>query len=229
VLTKHQATAVARYLVANAPGASSGYLDHGYETAWELACDALEALGYATEAPRGARLIPSPVFPSVLPRWDDACCVVLCVAEQLCQLRLRLSWSEPDDKTGPGTADLETAEVLNTLGLTSAGAWTNAATPVLWRTAPEEVRPPTEQEFSAQVDLAIADIPDDIRDQIKSIYEAHDVPVVRDHQLDWVFYLNWRWGDAWLRDDSHGSPMGIFHDSLAQRVRAAVMARAMEA
>jgi pellino protein len=229
MLTPAQASAVAIYLVTNGPVSSSGYLDHGCETAWEMACDVLIALGYATEAPRGARLLPSPVPPNVLPRRDDACCVILSVAEQLCRIRLRHSWSEPDDKTGPGTADPETAEVLNTLGLTSAGAWTNAATPVLWRMAPEEVRPPTEQEFSAQVDLAIADIPDDIRDQIKSIYEAHDVPVVRDHQLDWVFYLNWRWGDAWLRDDSHGSPMGIFHDSLAQRVRAAVMARAMEA
>lgn len=155
-----------------------------------------------------ARLLPSPVSPAVLPRWDDSCCVVLSVAEQLCQLRLRHSWSEPDDKTGPGTTDPETAEVLNTLGLTSAGAWTNAATPVLWRTAPKEMRPPTEQEFSAQVDLAVADIPDDIRDQIKSTYAAHDVPVVRNHQLDWVFFLNWRWGDGWLRNESHGSLLG---------------------
>jgi len=80
------------------------------------------ALGYATEAPRGVRLLPSPVLPNVLPRWDDACCVVLSGAEQLCQLRLRHSWSESDDKTGPGTADPETTAVLNTLGLTSAGA-----------------------------------------------------------------------------------------------------------
>ncbi len=225
MLTERQAAAVATYLVTKGPGASSGYLDHGCETAWEMACDVLIGLGYATDAPRGVRLLPCPIRPDVFPRWDDACCIVLSVAEQLCHLRFRHSWSEPDDKTGPGTADPETAEVLNTLGLTSAGAWTNAATPVLWRTAPEEVRPPTEQEFSAQVDLAVADIPDDIRDQIKSTYEAHDVPVVRDHQLDWVFFLNWRWGDGWLRNESHGSLLGVFHDPLAQRVRAAVVAR----
>jgi hypothetical protein len=224
MLTKVQATAVAKYLVANGPGSSSGYLDHGCETAWELACDALVALGYGTEAPRGVRLLPSPVLPNVLPRWDDACCVVLSVAEQMCRIRLRHSWSGPDDETGPGTADPETTEVLNTLGLTSAGAWADAATPVLWRTAPDEVRPPIEQEFLAQLNLAVADIPDDIRDQIKSTYEAHDVPVVRDHQMDWVFFLNWRWGDGWLRNDSQGSILGIFHDPLAQRVRAAVVA-----
>lgn len=228
MLTETQATAVAKYLVANWPGSSSGYLDHGCETAWEMASEALVALGYATEAPRGVRLLPCPVRPDVFPRWDDTCCVVLSVAEQLCQLRLRQSWSEPDDKTGPGTADAETAEVLNTLGLTSAGAWADAATPILWRTAPDEVRPPTEQEFLAQVNLAVADIPDDIRDQIKFTYEAHDVPVVRDHQLDWVFFLNWRWGDAWLMDDSHGSLLGVFHDPLAQRIRAAVVAQLME-
>ena len=45
LLTEIQAAAVGRYLVAKAPGVSSGYIDHGYETAWELACDALEALG----------------------------------------------------------------------------------------------------------------------------------------------------------------------------------------
>jgi len=224
MLTKHQATAVARYLVANAPGASSGYLDHGYETAWELACDALEALGYATEAPRGARLIPSPVFPSVLPRWDDACCVVLCVAEQLCRIRLRHSWSEPDEETGPGTADPETAVLLSLLGLVYSGEWTEAAISVLWRTAPDEARPVTEGEFSAQVDRAVADIPDDIRDRIRSVY-AHKETALRDHQLDWIFYLHWRWGDGWLRNDIQGSFLGVFHDPLAQRVRAAVVER----
>jgi len=38
MLTEIQATAVATYLVVNGPGSSSGYLDHGYETTWEMAC-----------------------------------------------------------------------------------------------------------------------------------------------------------------------------------------------
>lgn len=107
MLTKVQATAVAKYLVANGPGFSSGYLDHGCETAWELACDALVALGYWIEAPRGVRLLPSPVSPSVLPRWDDICCVVLSVAEQMC--RIRHSWSRPEDETGPSSVHLKTS------------------------------------------------------------------------------------------------------------------------
>lgn len=190
-----------------------------------MACDALVALGYATEAPRGVRLLPCPVRPDVFPRWDDACCVVLSVAEQLCRIRLRHVWSEPDDETGPSSADPETAVLRSLLGLVSSGEWTEAATPVLWRTAPDEARPVTVEEFSAQVDSTVNDIPVETRDQIKSTYEAHDVPVVRDHQLDWVFFLNWRWGDVWLRDDSHGSPLGIFPDPLAQRVRVAVVER----
>ena len=187
MLTEMQASAVATYLVANAPRSSSGHIDHGCESAWELACDALEALGYATEAPRGARLIPSPVFPSVLPRWDDACCVVLCVAEQICRIRLRHFWSEPDEKPGPGSADPETSVLVNLLGLTSRGAWTDAATWVLWRTAPDEVPPPDAEEFSAQVDRAVTEMPGDIRDRIHSIYSEHREPMLRDHLLDWVF------------------------------------------
>lgn len=228
MLTETQAAAVAKYLVANTPGTSSGYLDHGYETAWELACDALIALGYATEAPRGARLLPSPVSPAVLPRWDDICCVVLSVAEQMCRIRLRHSCSGPDDETGPSSAHPETSVLLNLLGLTSHGVWTDAATAVLWRTAPDEVQPPTDEAFSAEVDRAITEMPDDIQDRIQSIHEEHQEPLVRDHLLDWTFYGGWRWGDGWVTDERGRLLMGIFHDPHAQKVRAAVMARLME-
>jgi hypothetical protein len=227
MLTEIQAASVGRYLVARVPGASSGYIDHGYETAWELACDALEALGYATEVPRGVRLLPCPVRPDVFPRWDDACCVVLAVAEQLCQLQLRHSWSEPGDETGPGSADLETIEILDILGLTSCGAWTEAAAPVLWRTAPEEVRPVTEEEFSTQVCRAVADIPAAIRGQIHAIYAEHANETVRDYLVDWVFFEAWRWGGGWVAGERGGRPLGIFHDPLAQRVRGAVVDRVM--
>jgi hypothetical protein len=43
--------------------------------------------------------------------------------------------------------------------------------------------------------------------------------------MDWIFYLHWRWGEGWLTDERHGSPMGFFYDPLAQRVRAAVVER----
>lgn len=79
------------------------------------------------------------------------------------------------------------------MGLASCGTWTDAATPVLWRKAPGEVRPPDEEKFSVQVDLAVADIPHDTWDRLISNYEAHGVPVMRDHQLDWLFFLNLSW------------------------------------
>jgi len=82
--------------------------------------------------------------------------------------------------------------------------WTDAATVVLWRTAPDEVPPPTDEAFSAQVDRAITEMPDDIRDRIQSIHEEHQEPVVRDHLLDWTFFGGWRWGDGWVTDESGG-------------------------
>lgn len=100
---------------------------------------------------------------------------MLSVAEKLFQIQLRHSCSEPDDETGPGSADPGTAELLRIVGLSSSWVRTDVSTPVLWRAAPEEARPLAEQGFLAQVDMAVTDIPDDIGDQIKSTYEAHDV------------------------------------------------------
>lgn len=227
MLMEAQATAVAEYLIAHTPGAS-GELDHSHISAWQMSCDALEALGYATETARGALLRPTPALPAVLPRWDDAACVVLSVAEQTGGIRLRHPRSDPNDETGPSTAGPEIAALLTQLGLISDGTWTDAAVPVLWRTALEEVRPPDEEAFSTQVDRAVADIPAAIRDQIHAIYAEHTDQFVRNHLIDWVFFGAWRWKDGWLTDESCGRPLGVFHDLAAQRVRAAVMARVME-
>lgn len=227
MLTEMQAMAVAEYLLANTPGAS-GELDHSHISAWQMSCEALEALGYATETARGALLRPTPALPAVLPRWDDAACVVLSVAEQTGGIRLRHPRSDPNDETGPSTAGPETAALLALLGLISGGGWTDAAVPVLWRTAPEEVWPPDEEAFSAQVDRVVADIPAAIRGQIHAIYAEHANETVRDYLVDWVFFEGWRWGDGWVTGERGGRPLEVFHDPLAQRVRAAVVGRLME-
>ena len=228
MLTADQATAVAAYLITHTPGAS-GELDHRHVSAWQMSCEALAALGYATETARGALLHPTPVNPAALPRWDDTCCIVLSVAEQTGGIRLRHPESAPTDKTGPGSANPETAALLNLLGLTSCGTWTDAATVVLWRTAPEEAPPPGEEAFSAEVGRAATNIPAAIRDRIRTIYSEHAHQAIRDHLVDWVLFEAWRWKDGWLADESHGRPLGVFHDPLAQKVRAALMARLMEA
>ncbi|MFP1646197.1 hypothetical protein [Pontitalea aquivivens] len=222
MLTADQATAVAAYLIAHTPGAS-GELDHSHISAWQMSCEALEALGYATETARGAHLRPTPVAPSVLPRWDDLACVALSVAVQSGRLKLRHPRSKPTDETGPSTADPETKALLNLMGLASGGTWTDAATVVLWRKAPEEAPPPGEEAFSAQVDRAVTDIPDTIRAQIHTIYAEHTDPFVRDHLVDWVFFEGWRWGDGWVTGESGGRLLGVFHDPLAQRVRASAV------
>lgn len=224
MLTETQTSAVAAYLITHTPGAD-GELDHSHISAWQMSCEALEALGYATESARGALLHTTPVAPAVLPRWDDLACVVLSVAVQSGRLKLRHPRSKPTDEAGPSTADPETAALLALLGLTSDGEWADAATPVLWRTAPEEVLPPDEEAFSAEVDRAATDIPDAIQGRINSIYGAHDNEAVRDHLTDWVFFEGWRWGDGWVTGERGGRPLGIFHDPLAQRVRAAVLPR----
>lgn len=223
MLTEAQATAVAAYLIAHTPGAA-GELDHSYISAWQMSCEALEALGYATETARRAALNPMPELPAILPRWDDTSCVVLSVAYQAGRLRVRHSWSEPMDETGPGTADPETAALLHLLGVTSCGAWTDVAVPILWRTAPEEVRSVSEKEFSAQVEQTVTDIPDATRARIHSIYALHANQAVRDYLVDWTFFKEWRWRDGWVTDESGGRPLGVFHDPLAQRMRAAVVA-----
>lgn len=227
MLTADQATAVAAYLIAHTPGAS-GELDHSHISAWQMSCEALEALGYAAETARGALLHPTPALPAVQPRWDDACCVVLSVAVQSGRLKLRHPRSEPTDETGPGTAGPETKALLNLIGLTSCGTWTEAATVVLWRTAPEEAPPPGEEAFSAEVGRAAVDIPTSIWDQIHAIYAEHANQTVRDYLVDWVFFEGWRWGEGWVTGERGGRQLGVFHDQLAQKVRAAVVARLMK-
>ena len=88
---------------------------------------------------------------------------------------------------------------------------------------------PTKEAFSAQVDRAITDMPDLIRDRINACYADHQEPILRDHLLDWIFYEGWRWGDGWITDERNGRPLDIFHDPLTQSVRAAVVARLTEA
>lgn len=226
MLTEAQVMAVAAYLIARTPSAD-GELDHRHVSVWQMSCETLAALGYATETARGALLRPTPALPALLPRWDDVACVVLSVAEQTGGIRLRHPRSKPADETGPGTADPETEALLTLLGLASGGTWTDAASVALWRTAPEEATPPGEEAFSAEVGRAATDIPDAIRDRLNACYAEHQEPILRDHLLDWIFYEAWRWGDGWMTDDHGGRPVGIFHDPLAQRVRAAAMARLM--
>jgi len=48
---------------------------------------------------------------------------------------------------------------------------------------------------------------------------------IRIHDLDWLFFSNWRWPDGWLPPSERKRTMEIFHDSLAIRMRRAVVRR----
>ncbi|WP_258551973.1 hypothetical protein [Paracoccus versutus] len=46
---------------------------------------------------------------------------------------------------------------------------------------------------------------------------------LRIHDLDWLFFSNWRLSDGWLSPSERKRAMEIFHDSLAIRMRRAVV------
>ena len=48
---------------------------------------------------------------------------------------------------------------------------------------------------------------------------------LRTHDLDWLFFSNWRLPDGWLSPPARKRAMEIFHDSLAIRMRRAVVAQ----
>ena len=48
---------------------------------------------------------------------------------------------------------------------------------------------------------------------------------VRNRELDWLFFSNWRLPDGWLSPPARKGAMDIFHDSLAIRMHRAVVAQ----
>lgn len=52
-----------------------------------------------------------------------------------------------------------------------------------------------------------------------------NLAVLRQNELDWLFYRRWRLQDGWLNDDQAAIAVEIFHDPLAQQMRCAVVGR----
>lgn len=48
---------------------------------------------------------------------------------------------------------------------------------------------------------------------------------LRNRELDWLFFSNWRLSDGWLSPPARRQALEIFHDSLAIRMRRAVVRR----
>lgn len=216
MLTKDQAEAVASYLLTVFPGFGMER-QHSYISAWQIASEALQALGFAEETSWGIVLHAKPVKHAVLPRWDDMSVVVLLVAEQSGRIRLA-GYHAPNLPTGPVTADELTQATLQSLGLVADGRWTEAAREVLWRVAPKETG--TDFRGDDRLNRVLREkVPDEILHEIE---RARDLPneVVRKNQIDHVFFEKWRLDDGWLNDEAGGRALMIFHDPLAQEAAA---------
>ena len=111
--------------------------------------------------------------------------------------------------------------------MTSSAAYSHQATsgPELDADEIERRRampPPANMAFLAQVDQAVATMPETVETRIREICAEHESPKMRAHLVDWIFFEHWRWGEGWLVDERQGRAIGIFHDPLAQKMRATV-------
>lgn len=263
--------------------------DHMFTSAYQFGCDALIALGQAEETGRGARPLPRPRLPDILPRWDDICVTVLSLANQCGLLSFRLPdgrespeagawWGRREGEVmpqpnimaahglGPAWTAPQVLSVLHALGLVDAGQWTATAEPVLWREEPPEwnLDIAADPRFRQALDRVINEMPAHIRRRLDRLVtiteadvteglirrEAHQeglraehgasrvigLPLTREsvkqglvflriHDLDWLFFSNWRLSDGWLSPSERKRAMEIFHDSLAIRMRRAVVRR----
>lgn len=217
--------------MTTAPCVGGTELDHGCISAFQMATDALIALGWAKTIPRGAVLLSQPISPEIMPRWDDICAIALKVSDQ----RMTLRFHEPKITNCTirpafgfmgASAEPETYNVLQLLNLVHDNQWTSRAETLLWRNVPYEcpVDFSSDYRFKAVVDHAIATMPADIEAQIRDL-TADPSDLMNMHKLNWLFFEKWRLGDGWLLDDSGGKPLAVFHDNLALSVSAEVVRR----
>lgn len=100
---------VISFLSANMPRTADGW-DHDFVTAYEIGCEALAALGEATETDTGAIRREVPKRPEHLPRWDDICIAVLGLA---CQ-RNKLSYCAREGSNAPQDRHFGTVDAPST-------------------------------------------------------------------------------------------------------------------
>ncbi|MDQ0318601.1 pellino protein [Pararhizobium capsulatum DSM 1112] len=144
---------VIEYLAQTLPSAQDGGWDHYCISAYEVACEALVALGRAVEVEGGAKPVAQPELPAILPRWDDIATAVVGVSSQSGDLSYRYfagrrgarkpacllgSNIRPAHGSGPAYLEPRAFPVFQSLGLIFEGRWTEQAETILWRDSPEE-------------------------------------------------------------------------------------------
>ena len=182
----------------------SGDWHHRHFTAYQIACEAMAALGLAEETEWGARPVANPRLPTVMPRWDDVCIAVLKMTRQL----NLISYRHPDgpgatphvacapvrtqtakaqsniaaaNGLGPAYAGPELVPILQALDLLQGGRWTASAELILWREQPEEwqLKITTDPRFHAAVDHASMTVPIDIRAEMDRLTTFTEADVAR--------------------------------------------------
>lgn len=78
---------------------------------------------------------------------------------------------------------------------------------------------PDDAMFLAQVDQAVATIPETVEASVRAICTEHESLTLRAHLIDWIFFEHWRWGEGWLVDERRGSVMIVSRNGCALTVR----------
>lgn len=177
------------FLQFTLPRTPTGNWEHLYIAAYEVACQALEALGHAVVVDGGAIPVSMPILPAVLPRWDDLATTVVCAASQSRLLQYRKLWEtgsakgpkgpkgrrRPNIRAGYGCPPAFLAgkafSVFQALGLILDCRWTPAAETILWRDSPYEagMNFAKDHRFIEALDAALTSLPEDIAATIKDI------------------------------------------------------------
>lgn len=199
------ASVVAEFIARGVPKWDrSVFWDHKKLTAYLIGGEALAALGRATEKEWGARPLPDPRLPEVLPRWDDICGVVLMMARHqnfisylttdavpaptVTDRRDRQPDAAPSlpnilpaHGLGPARATPELMFILELLGLIDNGRWTESAELVYWREQPDawQLEIATDPRFATAVDLAASTLPDDVHAKLDRLATIGDSDVAR--------------------------------------------------
>lgn len=199
------ASVVAEFIARGVPklDRSVGW-DHMRIAAYQIGCEALAALGHATEKEWGARPLPYPRLPEALPRWDDICVVVLMMAHHQNLISYLTTDAvpaptvtdrhdhQPDAEPplpnilpahslGPARVAPELMSLLEMLGLVDNGRWTKSAELIYWREQPDawQLEIATDPRFIAAVESAGSTIPDNVHAELDRLATIGDSDVAR--------------------------------------------------
>lgn len=225
IMDRDTAVALAEYLMREIPSDGRGGFDDQATSAYEMATDLLDRLGYAEiGVGRYATRVPTPQLPAIMPRHDDASAVLINLACQQRDIQFRKPGDEDGARIqpGPGTfaadASDEVAGLLERLGLVAKGAWTAEAEPLLWRAWRYEWPDP---DFTGEPRVIVAierarEMPHDVRRLIDEAMARPEVEL-RSYFVQRAVEQRWRLAEGWIGEGPDEPPVvHFFHDPLAR-------------